>query len=256
MSNEGAKRAASLAPVLPRRAVEPVMKPLWIVRTLVGVALIGLGCGNDSSPSDEVDGGGEPDAVAAADAAQVPDQLVGVWGDCEDDSARFTFGADGAFAFDEDGGEGSAGEHLTGTFTADAQNVVAEAVDADDIAVRYELTYHVSGDRLALGAYLPVDDHAGAVGTWMSRLQVEPEGSEPFGGEQEMTLREDLSATLVERPLGEAEVVREGTWGEDPEAGDLAFTYVIDDGETPITIHLHFELLDDAALGKLRFCRH
>jgi hypothetical protein len=194
--------------------------------------------------------------ACGSDDSEFTEALAGVWADCDNSDARFTFGADGAFAFDE-GEPGTEGwDHVVGTFSADETTVFAEGVSEDDVDVDYEFTYYVAGDELLVGAAHPVGDHDGLVGTWRARLHVVPSNDDPFGADTEFDLRADGSGTMSSVYLdGSPDALYDGTWAEDDEAPGYVFRFVVgEDGDT-ITYNIHFQLVDDAVLGVPEFCK-
>jgi hypothetical protein len=179
-------------------------------------------------------------------------ELVGSWSDCEDASARFTFGEDGSFAFDEESPGDPDGDHISGTYSADATIVAADVRSEADVRYDYQFSYHVTGDRLVFGARHPDGEHDGVIGTWRRRVQADGDDGSAMGGDTVLVLAADGTGTLTNHPIdGTATETLEGTWGEDDD-DQMGYELSIElDGGT---VNLHFDLIDDAVLGTPSYC--
>ncbi len=201
------------------------------VRVLLGVAALSAGCG--SGTTDEA--------------------LIGTWSRLRDDATmrdRYTFGRDGAFAFDEfKPDDPSLEDHLSGTYEASGDTVVATVTNAPD-AVRARLTfsYYADATSFSSAALRPTGAHDGVVGVWRGLAKLEfldEPGRAPDGALEVDTFRADgtFSATSS-APDGSAPQVWEGTYAEES-PGVFSATASADSGASRTVT---WELLDDAAL--------
>jgi len=159
---------------------------------------------------------------------------------------RYTFGADGSFAFDENKPDDPQNEdHLTGTYVADDGVVTAIVSNAatPETQARLTFSYYANATKFSSAALRASSGHAGVVGVWtgMAKVEITNGSQSPLGGAIEVDLRADGTYRWTVTPFdGTATSVEEGTWLVDGEGVVVTATasgpgYVL-------------EMLDDEAL--------
>jgi len=193
-----------------------------------------------------------PGLVACTSEGGPPAALVGVWTDCRDGSGSYTFGADGSYAVDKEiqGDE----YHEAGTYTASGTTLFFAGELEDGTDIEMELTYYVNATHFVPDAAYPQGDHSGPVGTWKGHLRFDS-GTGIQGTESTMELRADNTGTIRQVPFDGSEAFeREGTWGPDEDENNVG-GYELEFEEGGFTVHVSFQIIDDAVLGTPSYCK-
>jgi hypothetical protein len=146
--------------------------------------------------------------------------LVGSWirmRTATEKKDQFLFGADGAFAFDENKPDAPGEEdHLTGTYVAADGVVTATASDASGALARLTFSYYANTTQFSAAALHPTTAHTGIVGTWTGVQKVElldGSGQNPGGITVQAQFRADRTYRATITYLdGTPAFVNEGTW--------------------------------------------
>jgi hypothetical protein len=188
--------------------------------------------------------------LAACDTTDTADDLVGTWERRRDDGSvrdRYLFRADGSLTFDEFKPDDRASEdHVTGTYTATDDTLVAAGTNAKDGArSQMTFTYYANATMFATQAWRPTGAHQGIVGEWTGTVKVEfpDEPARPAeGGTATYQFRSDGTFTAAgTRADGTAIAAEEGTYSEETPGGFQAIS-------TGGTFSHALQMLDDAAL--------
>ncbi len=174
--------------------------------------------------------------------------LVGSWirirdtGEVRD---RYTFGATGAFTFDENTPDAPVTEdHMTGTYEASQGVVTATATNTlEPGRVRVTFSYYAGATQFSSAALRAPAGHTGIVGVWSGVRKTEhldASSPSPTGSDTECDFRADGSFRWTVTPFdGTAAATTEGTWVA--EAGEMVRA-------TAGSSELVLELLDNQAL--------
>jgi hypothetical protein len=116
--------------------------------------------------------------LTACDTGGASDHLVGTWQRMREDATvrdRYAFGPDGSLTFDEFKPEEPASEdHITGTYTATDDTVVATGTNAKDGArTQITFTYYANATMFATQALRPTGAHTGVVGEWTATVKIQ-----------------------------------------------------------------------------------
>jgi len=185
---------------------------------------------------------------AACGQQQADDSLVGSWSRLRDGTTevrdKYTFGADGSFAFDENKPDDRQSEdHMTGTYVA--SNGVVTATVTNMLApgrVRLTFSYYAGETEFTTGALLARAGHDGIVGVWNGIVKIEHLDDPAMGtggAETECEFRADASFRWTTTSFdGSAARVQEGTW-----IADVDGTFRASEGTT-------FQLVGNEALAQ------
>ena len=188
--------------------------------------------------------------LAACDATNTGDDLAGSWERRREDGAirdRYLFRADGSLTFDEFKPEDRASEdHITGTYTATDDTLVATGTNAKDgVRSQVTTTYYVNATMFATQAWRPTGAHQGIVGEWTgtSKLEFPDEPARPAeGGTATYHFRGDGTFTAAgTRADGTVIEPEQGTYRQETPG-------VFQATSTGGTFSLSLQMIDDAAL--------
>jgi hypothetical protein len=165
--------------------------------------------------------------TTACGAGGSDDALVGTWKRMRDNTTevrdQYTFGVDGAFAFDENKPtEPTTEDHMTGTYVASNGIVVASATNAlDGERGRLTFSYYAGETEFSSAALLPEGAHTGIVGAWKSTVKIElldRPGETPEGATTTLEFRNDGTFQATTTPHdGSTPIVQDGTWVTEPD---------------------------------------
>jgi hypothetical protein len=187
--------------------------------------------------------------VAACETSQPSDDLVGTWQRMRDDATvrdQYVFRADGSLSFDEFKPDDPASEdHITGTFTATDDTVVATGTNAKDGArTQFTVTYYANATMFATQALRPTGSHTGIVGEWRATVKVAfpDEPARPAeGGDVTYQFRADGTFTAATTSVGGTTTTEQGTYREETPG----VFQIIPTGQTA---GRSLQMIDDAAL--------
>ena len=202
---------------------------------LVVLGLLTIGCGGGSDGSDAPQLSGE--FVRTDNTGATVDKL--------------TFGADGVWSYEVFGNDA---RQFNGTFRLDG-NVMHTEFQSGNGYAGWQTTYYASATQLVLAAFHPSQRGDGVVGTWAAQdLVLEGTTAEnmtpSLGANFEIELREDGTATETFSPVGQPQVVLNGTWAtiNDPNA-PLFGTHYIETQLNGETVLILLPLVDDTVIG-------
>ena len=159
--------------------------------------------------------------LTACDSNGTDDALVGSWIRMRDTAEmrdRYTFGANGSFAFDENKPDAPETEdHMTGTYVALDDVVTATVTNTREPGqARLTFSYYAGATQFSSAALRPSAGHTEIVGVWGGIRKIEhpdDSASSPTGGNIEGEFRADGSFRWTVTPFdGTATTVTEGTW--------------------------------------------
>jgi len=188
--------------------------------------------------------------LGACNTGDTSDGLPGAWERRRDDGSlrdRYLFLADGSLTFDESKPDDRASEdHITGTYTATDDTVVALGTNAKDGArTQTTFTYYANARMFATQALRPTGANSGVVGEWAGTVKLEfpDEPTRPAeGATATYQFRADGTFTATGQRAGETTVeVRQGTYREET-PGVFRVT------PTGETVGQSFQIIDGAAL--------
>jgi hypothetical protein len=187
--------------------------------------------------------------LAACETSSTSGDLVGTWQRQRDDATvrdQYVFGPDGSLTFDEFKPDDPTSEdHVTGTYTATDDTVVAAGTNAKDGArSQITFTYYANGTMFATQAWRPTGAHTGIVGEWTATVNlVFPD--EPARPAENTSatyqFRADGTFTSTSRSADATIVTEQGTYHEET-AGVF---HMIPTGQTA---GRSLQMIDDAAL--------
>jgi len=188
--------------------------------------------------------------LTACDATHTSDDLVGAWNRMRDDGTvrdRYIFRPDGSLSFDELKPDDRASEdHVTGTYTATDDMVVATGTNAKDGArSQITFTYYANATVFATEVLRPTSAHTGLVGEWTATAKLEflDEPPRPAqGGTATFQFHADGTFTSTGKLADGTTEVEQGTYLEETPG---VFRVTRAGG----TFGFSLQLIDDAALA-------
>jgi hypothetical protein len=187
--------------------------------------------------------------LAACESSNTSGDLVGTWQRLREDATvrdQYVFRTDGSLTFDEFKPDDPASEdHVTGTYTATDDTVVATGTNAKDGArSQGTFTYYANATVFATQALRPTGAHTGVVGEWTATVKLAfPE--EPARPAEITTaiyqFRVDGTFSATTASTGATTVTDQGTYHQEtPGVFELI--------STGATIGRSLQMIDDAAL--------
>lgn len=183
----------------------------------------------------------------ACNSGGTDDALVGAWIRMRTPTEmrdRYVFGADGAFAFDENKpGAPETEDHMTGTYTA-ANGVVTATVSntlTPDHA-RVTFSYYANATQFSSAALRAATAHEGIVGRWtgIRKLEILGDSGPASGAAVDVEFRADATYRWTVTPFdGTAAATDEGSWAKQADG-----TFHTTGGTSTYTL----DLLDNEAL--------
>jgi len=187
--------------------------------------------------------------LAACETSPTSGDLVGTWQRQREDATvrdQYVFNADGSLTFDEFKPDDPASEdHVTGTYTATDDTIVATGTNAKDGArSQGTFTYYANATMFATQAWRPTGAHTGMVGEWTASVKrLFPD--EPARPAEESTatyqFRADGTFTSTSTHPDGTIVTEQGTYHE----GTPGIFQMIPTGAT---VGRSLQMIDDAAL--------
>jgi hypothetical protein len=187
--------------------------------------------------------------LAACEPSNTSADLVGTWQRQREDATvrdQYVFRADGSLTFDEFKPDDPASEdHVTGTYTATGDTIVATGTNAKDGArSQITFTYYANETMFATQVWRPMGAHTGVVGEWTATVKVVfPDEPARAGEDATATyqFRADETFTATSKSADASIVTVQGTYHEETPG---VFQMI----PTGATVGRSLQMIDDAAL--------